>query len=188
MSLNAGSSAALRSIQRTRACQVLDPGQNDRMEMLIWSMTNEDAELFAIAPKSAIVSCAVSGMEALCHVEGNLYDATNLQVFADRVMHAAGRLRTGYPTSAVRSIPRKFLIPIGSWDEDAGEVRFSERGEETLAAWLGLGRAEAVSQAVTASSLRHEAARSLASLDATPQGRMQANWLRTHGPAPYRSQ
>lgn len=157
------------------------------MEMYVWVMSDEAREFHAVAPGSAVVSCTVHGMEALCSIEGNLHGALNLVVFGDRVLSAATRLRTGYPTSAVRSIPRRHLLPVGAWDEDRGEILLQPGGLPRLTEWLGVPEEEAAQQIRTTASLRHEASRLLQDMESTSQGRMLAKWLRINGPTPYRN-
>ena len=46
--------------------------------------------------------------------EGNIYNAENLRTFDQRVQHAAGRLLTGYPTSARSTFARHTFTVVGT--------------------------------------------------------------------------
>ena len=133
------------------------------------------------------MSVACSGERVLCSIEGNKYGAENMRTLADRAMHAAGRLRTGYPTVAARAIPRSQIIPVGFYDEERGELHLDHGREEAVAKWLGCSLDVLSAELITTGSATHDAQRALRELDRTPNGRLQAQWLRRHGPAPYRS-
>jgi hypothetical protein len=51
--------------------------------------------------------------------EGNLYQCENLQKWEERVMHAADRLATGYPTVARRILPFEQFETVGVIGKDA---------------------------------------------------------------------
>jgi hypothetical protein len=51
--------------------------------------------------------------------EGNLYGAANLRDWRDRVMHAADRLATGYPTVARAVLPKEQFDVVGLYDRSA---------------------------------------------------------------------
>lgn len=52
------------------------------------------------------------------HYEGNRYGAVNMKTFADRVHHAASRMRERYPTTAKSMVPKSDLILVGYWQDD----------------------------------------------------------------------
>lgn len=140
-----------------------------------------------VLPGSAVVSTEPVGTQVLCYLEGNLYDAENIKTYADRVLHAASRLRTGYPTSAVRSIPRSELVPVGTFNDSFGEVILRDDRAAELATWIGVSEKALEEQLLTTDSAHALAARTLREMERTTQGRLQAEWLRRHGPTPYRS-
>lgn len=140
-----------------------------------------------VLPGSAVVSTEPVGTQVLCYLEGNLYGAANVKTYADRVLHASSRLRTGYPTSAVRSIPRSELLPVGTFDDSFGEVVLRDGTAAQLASWIGVPEAGLAEQLLTTDSAHALAARTLREMEHTTQGRLQADWLRRHGPKPYRS-
>jgi hypothetical protein len=157
------------------------------MEMRIW-IPEEHTDTFEwVLPGSAVVSAACSGERVVCSVEGNKYGAENMKTLADRAMHAAGRLRTGYPTVAARAIPRSQIVPVGFYDEERGELHLEQGTENSVAMWIGCRVDELSSELITTGSATHSAQRALRELDLTPNGRLQAQWLRLHGPAPYRA-
>jgi hypothetical protein len=161
-----------------------DAGRTPTRRLTVW-VGDAGADL-GVAAQSAIVSSAVSGEACVCHVEGNLYGAVNMVTWADRVLHAAGRAVTGYPTASVRAIRRADLVPVGEWDDERGVVVLDPSKRRAAAAWLGVTDEDLDAECQTTCSARHEAHRALEALEATPQGRMQAAWLRRSGPAPYR--
>jgi hypothetical protein len=144
--------------------------------------------LHDIVPGSAIVSAHPVGAQVLCYLEGNLYGAENIKTYADRVLHAASRLRTGYPTSAVRSISRSAIIPVGTFDDSFGEVVIQDTRTSALASWLDVPVDALRDELSTTGSAHQLAARTLREMESTSTGKMQADWLRRHGPAPYRTQ
>jgi hypothetical protein len=158
------------------------------MEMRLWIPEESATTTAWLLPGSALVSVACSGEQVVCYAEGNMYGAENMHTLADRAMHAAGRLRTGYPTVAARSIQRSQITPVGSYDEDRGEIRLTPGSEHIVARWIGCSLSELSNELCTTSSASHEAQRALIALEQTPHGHLQAQWLRRHGPIPYRTQ
>src|SRR5262245_35255897 len=66
---------------------------------------------------SGIVGQYDGGAErVLLHFEGNLYDAFNIVTYADRVIHAAGRLLMDYPTVAKAKVPPAMIVRVGTFD------------------------------------------------------------------------
>lgn len=68
-----------------------------------------------IAKGSGIVGVP-AGDEVLIHYEGNLYGAQNIRTFEDKLLHAADRLLTNYPTSAKMQVPETDLEAVGTYD------------------------------------------------------------------------
>jgi hypothetical protein len=157
------------------------------MDMRLWIPDGGTAAEDFVLPGSAVVSVACSGEQVLCSFEGNKYGAVNMQTLADKAMHAAGRLRTGYPTAALRSFPRSELTPVGLYDEELGELHIERGNEAIVARWVGCEVDDLRGELLTTGSAAHTAQRALDELSRTPNGRLQAEWLRKHGPAPYRN-
>lgn len=67
--------------------------------------------------------------------EGNRYGAVNLQKWEERVMHAADRLATGYPTIARGVFPEDQFEAVGVIDKRSGHwvITDAATGKET---WL----------------------------------------------------
>lgn len=69
-----------------------------------------------IVPGSAIVSRgALNDGSVLVYYEGNIYNSQNMRKYSERVLHAAGRLATHYPTVAKMLVPRAHLIQVGTY-------------------------------------------------------------------------
>lgn len=66
--------------------------------------------------------------------EGNLYRASNVRTFADRVRQAWGRHSQEYPTVARMVVPAETLVQVAWYEPDDEEVDVLDR--QTLAAWL----------------------------------------------------
>lgn len=96
------------------------------------------AELSHIDLGSGIVGVPAEDGEIAIFFEGNRYGSPAMKTFADRVSHAASRLRFDYPTSARVLVAEKNLIRIGHYDGVECRVELeSEEAERELAAWLG---------------------------------------------------
>jgi hypothetical protein len=90
-----------------------------------------------IAPASAIVSSSdASGERVLCHYEGNLFNAQNLESYFQRLISAGGRLASNYPTAAMGEFDPTDFIVAGTFDWARQGVTqvFDADG---LAAWAG---------------------------------------------------
>lgn len=97
-----------------------------------------DAELpVRIARGSGIVGTPVANNPAMLCIdyEGDLYDASNIQTYADRVFHAAGRHAAQYPTGSRAWVPAHTLTEVGDWNGQTIVVNFDTT--PALAAWLG---------------------------------------------------
>lgn len=73
--------------------------------------------------------------------EGNVYNTPQLDGFADRVAHAAGRHvgRDGvpYPTVARAFVQASHLVRVGYFDNNTGEVVPEPAKKSVLERWLG---------------------------------------------------
>lgn len=71
-----------------------------------------------IKPGSAIVASIdqIGQEQVLIHYEGNLYNCENLRLFEERLMNAADRQATRYPTIACMKVNRDDLIVVGRYD------------------------------------------------------------------------
>ncbi len=78
--------------------------------------------LTGIAPGSAIVGTPNDGGRITVYYEGNLYGAENLKTYEEKLLHAADRLRTRYPTVAMRSVTPDQLVLVGTYDTDTREL------------------------------------------------------------------
>src|SRR5262245_57192180 len=76
----------------------------------------------AIADGSGVVGVESAPGKLTVSYEGNLYDAVNLRNWSDRVIHAADRLRTGYPTSARGIFPAQDFQIIGTVQPYQGKL------------------------------------------------------------------
>ncbi len=75
--------------------------------------------------------------------EGNLYGASNVRTWADRVLVAEGRQRVWYPTVARRVVPSEALVRVGTLHIHDDESEFTMpqlwvENHQPLADWLGL--------------------------------------------------
>ena len=68
--------------------------------------------------------------------EGDLYNASNVVTFADRVRRAYGRQVENYPTVARMVVLQDDLWPVGWFDPAAGLVHCTD--PDRLAEWLGV--------------------------------------------------
>lgn len=90
-----------------------------------------------IAPKSAIVADpAASGDRLICHYEGNLYGAENLQNFYERICSAAGRLTASYPTAAMGEFEASDFMLVAEFDTTI-QVVTAVHDVRALEAWTG---------------------------------------------------
>ena len=75
----------------------------------------------------------------LLHYEGNLYKASNLVRYEDRLKHAAGRLVARYPTRAMLVLPERevaeTLLAVGGYDSDAWEAHIDPAFAAQVAAY-----------------------------------------------------
>lgn len=95
-----------------------------------------DALLRMIAPKSGIVG--IDAMDVFKHIyfEGNLYDASNMRLYTERLKVAAGRLRDRYPTVAQMMVDADDVIVVGSFNTDGWTIE-AVTDPKALEAWAG---------------------------------------------------
>ena len=100
--------------------------------------TGAGAEL-VIAKASGIVGRSLVDGEILVDMEGNLYGASNLQHWCQRVYHAAGRAKENYPTVARGRYPESDFVQVGVIDTDEWLLHLSPKKDErdALRAWIG---------------------------------------------------
>lgn len=90
-----------------------------------------------IAPASAIVSNSeASGERILCHYEGNLFGAQNLNSYFQRLITAGGRLASNYPTAAMGEFDPEDFAVVGTFDWARQGVTHVVDAE-SLAVWAG---------------------------------------------------
>ena len=107
--------------------------------------------------------------------EGNLYGASNIATYADRVGQAAGRAAEHYPTVARMSVPAGDLWRIGYYDEREGQVVLDPGCADALAAWLGGVHLDPAQLASTAA--RYERRRAVREALASPDPKVRAGAL-----------
>jgi len=89
----------------------------------------------AIAAGSAIVGDPTRSHDGLILVyyEGNMYGAANMRKYSERVLHAAGRLATRYPTIACQYLPPDQLEAVGTYDRES--AAFALSNPDALRLW-----------------------------------------------------
>lgn len=99
-----------------------------------------DLSSTSIAPRAGIVGVETGDGHVLAYFEGWIHGAMQYADLDARgqweaaVDHAAGRMLTGYPTSAMRAFPAAELVEIGIYDPAARSIDVTD--EATLATWL----------------------------------------------------
>lgn len=122
--------------------QIDNSGGNDHPKTLtVYLPRDIERPLLGIREGSGIVGgCqpAPSGRIAVDY-EGNIYGSNGLSRYANRVLHAAGRHATAYPTVARARVEADELVAIGEFDETSGEITLAGDDErEQLCRWLGV--------------------------------------------------
>jgi len=95
-----------------------------------------DLTKFSIAKRSAIVA-SVNQRElehTLIYYEGNIYGASNLQHYTERLSCAAGRAAHHYPTMAMEQVPSTDLTLVGTYDLDSHQFKVTD--QPSLDSWL----------------------------------------------------
>ena len=97
----------------------------------------KDGVPHTLAAGSALVASIESSANdlILVYYEGNLYNAVNMRDYPSRVMNAADRQATRYPTSAVQGFKPEELIEVGRYDYHAKRIT-SLTNAAHLRAWL----------------------------------------------------
>lgn len=109
------------------------------VDILVPIFEDVDDIPFDIAPGSAIVAGPVNedGLRRV-YYEGNLYNAVNLQNFEDKLLVAAGRYESRYPTIAFDMVPDDVFASsfkkVGIYDINARNTKISD--EASLLGWL----------------------------------------------------
>jgi hypothetical protein len=106
------------------------------MRISVFVPAPESRALASIKPGSGIVAQESEDLRPVVQIdyEGDLYNASNLVTFADRVKRAWQRQSEQYPTIARMAVDRGELCPVGWFDPAAGVVHCDARG--LLARWL----------------------------------------------------
>jgi hypothetical protein len=152
------------------------------MRIPVWIPT---ASLLDLAPGSAVVTRPdASKNQPLLQgwFEGNCYQASNLQRFADRAQHAADRLLSSYPTTATRGFTPSDLYPVGELDTETGVITLDPAATHPLLAWLEVSESELAEQLLTTSA-RQTAQRELLTMDPLTRA-----FLKRNGPSLYQHQ
>lgn len=91
-------------------------------EAIVYIPSDLDGWRLHIAPGSGIVGTPLGKDGVMLYFEGNVYNATNLRTVEERIVCAAGRLFTRYPTAArhylsIEEVERE-LIAVGTIDRE----------------------------------------------------------------------
>jgi hypothetical protein len=70
----------------------------------------------------------------LIDYEDNHAEAINIQTYADRVLYAADRHLTGYPTTKRLLVDTVDLLPVGTFDTRSGVIEVND--SQALESWL----------------------------------------------------
>jgi len=110
------------------------------MKCTIYVPVSGTAAARQIAPKSAIVAVD-NGRSPVFHFEGNVYNAENLKRFIERLITAAGRLSTNYPTMAKAGFNPSELKAVGTFNSEFNCItELTDAGG--LEAWAGEEKAQ----------------------------------------------
>lgn len=88
-----------------------------------------------VAAGSAIVG-EERAAGVVIYYEGNLYGASNLNKYEEKLSAAAGRLKADYPTAAKLLVQSEDLVEVGVYDTAIWAVA-AITNREALAEWLG---------------------------------------------------
>jgi hypothetical protein len=102
------------------------------MRCTVYIPTHPDQTL--IAAGSGIVGVDADGGVDVWF-EGNLYGASNLVTFQDRVAVAASRMEARYPTRARALLPAGHLCAVGTYDTETGVLDLTDPA--AVDAWAG---------------------------------------------------
>jgi hypothetical protein len=98
-----------------------------------------DLSTGGILAGSGIVGAPLPGAERVAvYYEGARHAQVGMARLADRVLHAYGRLRAGYPTTARMAAPRGSLVEVATFDPACAAITTIDAASEAaLAGWLG---------------------------------------------------
>jgi len=109
----------------------------------IYILDEEAVPHLGIAPGSGIVGIAydeISPGAVLLYYEGNLYDAQNQREHEERIINAAGRLFTRYPTVAMQMVTAedaaRGLVAVGEIDRNY-QIRYYDEDAHAKARAYG---------------------------------------------------
>lgn len=89
-----------------------------------------------ISPCSGIVGRpGISAGTIDIYYEGNIYKASSMNRWVQKIRHAYDRMRTRYPTRARATVPSHDLIEVASYDAQQCIITISD--EATAKNWLG---------------------------------------------------
>lgn len=100
----------------------------------VYTPTPGSLSCASIHEGSGIVGTPLGGSgRVLIDFEGNLYGAENMRTYEERLLHAADRHRTRYPTMARMAVRVAELHLVGTYDTDTRTLLVTD--EAALAAW-----------------------------------------------------
>jgi hypothetical protein len=91
----------------------------------------------SILPKSGIVGTVDGPERVRIDFEGARYGQMGMETWADKLLFAAGRHVTNYPTVARLHVPREDLVDVGWWDTEANTVDLDGDKIDHVREWLG---------------------------------------------------
>jgi hypothetical protein len=99
---------------------------------------SKDLDLRNIASGSGLVGVSTENVD-LIYYEGNVYGAENLREINERILVAAGRLMTRYPTTAFSAYPADFIqenfCVVGTVDLIGGRMVVNITDQLRLDGW-----------------------------------------------------
>jgi hypothetical protein len=130
-----------------------------------------------VAPASGVVAEPHPSGRLLAHYEGNLHGAHNMTTWADRVSHAAGRMRASYPTTALALVKHEDLVEVGSYDDQRGCVHLDPDPDvrDLVRAWLAGADLEAE---LLTTGIRHANRRYLETVPPGPERKYLEHFLK----------
>lgn len=114
----------------------MEPFRDELLRVYVPTLTASIRKM--IVPGSAIVSRGrVEDARILVYFEGNIYNSASMRKYSERVLHAAGRLVTRYPTIALAAVPPGDLIQVGTYSTIPPRLAIDDY--LTLEGWLTCG-------------------------------------------------
>lgn len=125
-----------------------------------------------IIPGSGIVTASTPGAgdeRVSIDYEGNKFSSANIVTFADRVLHAHGRMVAAYPTVARMTVPQDAIVHVGTYDDTDGAVTpLDDSAAVLIAEWIGVkATPEMLDAELLCTGLRHQERRALTAMIAT---------------------